>query len=448
MEGIVLSFLYSLIMSMGLTGASYAEIEQAFPDNTPMQNQVLYSVANDPLQNGGGFQFVIDGEVNPNQYDLYMSGTSEYFQTSWAALMEELGFAVVGNNVDVAIDNGFSVGGMGTTGTLTNGEDVLIVTYMGWTGAQFRSSGSIPSNIEWFEGVPDRGVRYSLFKWQYSASNDIIYSTTRFQNVITSDTAVGAGQQIPQFTITDNKLYLSPLYGNGYVEFTADNWMYQGFVIENINTYNPTESEATGEEYLSFGTAENPVVNVAYDPATGITTYTYKDGTVSTTPPVAIGDKIALSPSITQPLTNYIINEGDITNIYNPEAVIPSEAVPFDFASLGQLLNQTFIPKMPFDFKPSFNRLIAKYDWETPVKKIAQKFNITGRRPSFPVSFVWFNEQIEFDFWDWCDTLLISRNYAFYMKFVRFFLYFFMVTGCISLILRTFHVKIYPTIVK
>lgn len=447
MEGIVLSFLYSLIMSMGLTGASYAEIEQAFPDNTPMQNQVLYSVANDPLQNGGGFQFVIDGEVNPNQYDLYMSGTSEYFQTSWAALMEELGFAVVGNNVDVAIDNGFTTTGAEWVGTMSYGDDVAIVSFLGTSYEIFRNS-YIPDNVNYLPGYEGIQRGYApVFRWVYN--DQVVYSSTPFDS-LGAYIWLPSNTQSVHFIIINDTLHFQYYYNGRWqdVPLNIYNWINQGIVVENAEMYVPTENEVFGQEYLSFGTADNPVVSVAYDPATGTTTYTYKDGTISTTPPVAIGDTIALSPSITQPLTNYIINEGDITNIYNPDAAIPSEAVPFDFASLGQLLNQTFIPQMPFDFKPSFNRLIAKYDWETPVKKIAQKFNITGRRPSFPVSFVWFNEQIEFDFWDWCDTLLISRNYAFYMKFVRFFLYFLMVTGCISLILRTFHVKIYPTIVK
>ena len=94
------------------------------------------------------------------------------------------------------------------------------------------------------------------------------------------------------------------------------------------------------------------------------------------------------------------------------------------------------------DFKPPINRLLAKYDWETPFKKLAQKFNITGRRPSYPVTFNIFGKSITWDFWDWCDTLLTPTNYNFYLKFVRFFLYFTMVSGCIALLLRSLHVSI------
>lgn len=457
MEGIVLSFLYSLIMSMGLTGASYAEIEQAFPDNTAAQNQVLYSVANDPLQNSGGFQFAptagVDGSTGdvildellyplnpyrtlPNSPNNGYLG-SESARANWDALMAELGFYVVANNVDVAVDNGFSVGGIEWTGTLTNGENTLIVSFVGFCDTAFRSD-NIPDNVGFHAGLPVGGERGKLV-WRWSYGDNIIYSSTRDESLSTSNQIAGHYQNCHFYT-ENNRLYWSMYNPSAYwgpetyiYEFTAIDWAEQGFIIDNIDSYVPVDSEVVGEEYLSFGTAENPVVNVAYDPSTGITTYTYKDGTVSTTPPVAIGDTIALSPSITQPLTNYIINEGDITNIYNPDAAIPSADVPFDFLSLGELLKQMFIPTVAFPYMTIYNRLMNKATFINSITLIGARLkNITPQRPEFYLYGV--------DVFGWIDTMGDTFTYA--KNFIGFVFKIMMFFGCVNLIMRTFHVEV------
>ena len=172
-----------------------------------------------------------------------------------------------------------------------------------------------------------------------------------------------------------------------------------------------------------------------HDPATGVTTYTYKDGTTSTTPPAVIGDSIALSPSISQPLTNYIINEGDVTNIYNPDAAIPSDSsIPFDFTSLGQLLNQTFIPTIAFPYMTIYNRLMNKATFLTVITDISVKLkNITPKRPEYIFYGV--------DVFSWIDTIGAS-NFQRVKSLIAFALKCSMLFGSINLVMKTFHVGV------
>lgn len=441
MEGIVLSFLYSLIMSMGLTGASYAEIEQAFPDNTATQNAVLYSVANDPLQNSGGFNgyFYDDESGRYYYYDTSSpaSTVGAWGQYSWDALMDELGFAVVGNNVDVALENGYNPAGVEWVGTLTNGYEELIVSYYGYSYSTFRTT-DITTISDIHFGLPSSNGYVAVWRWSYG--DNVVYSTSRFGSLSSYDLMYGTYLTKPHFAINDNNQLVWTYSRSGYwgpetstIIFSVQDWINQGIAVDTSIPYSATGSENVGEEYLSFGTADNPVVSVAYDPATGTTTYTYKDGTISTTPPVAIGDTISLSPSITQPLTNYIINEGDITNIYNPDAAIPSADVPFDFLSLGELLKQMFIPTVAFPYMTIYNRLMNKATFINAITLIGARLkNITPQRPEFYLYGV--------DVFGWIDTMGDTFTYA--KNFIGFVFKIMMFFGCVNLIMRTFHVEV------
>lgn len=458
METSVLAFLYSLLMSMGLIGASYSDIAYAFPDNTAQQNSVLYSIANNPTQNTGGFlmEYLTDPNMllltNPEAY--YLLNVNPTALQYWSDLMDELGYAIVGNNVNVAVSQGYnpSPDALNYIGTLeaTNGEKI-ICTFVGCANTMFRNVDRIPDGISVSLGVPnyDNYVGdVSVFRWQYD--DTVVYSTSRLSDLSTY-ISVRIGDVV-RFEVVNNVLRFR-VYRSGMlywdVPYSKDYWINQGIPINDALVFDPTESVMAGADSLSFGETDNPVIGVEYDPLTGVTTYKYKDGTISTSPPATLSDTISLSPSITQPLTNYIINEGDITNIYNPDSAIPSDSsIPFDFTSLGDLLYKEFTPVTTFDFKPPYNRFLNKYDWETPFKKICQKFNITGRRPSYILSFVWFGESVSFDVWCWCDYLLDSRGYNLYMKFMKFFLYFGMITGCLFLFLRSINVKLGTVIVS
>lgn len=444
------SFLYSLLQSMGLLGGSYADINNAFPDNTSAQNSILYSIANNPTQNAGGFAPSFASDIDlysfPAPGSIYNPG-SDWAKANWDAIMSALGFYVVGNNVDVAIDNGFNISGNLDTLNieLADGSE-SIIKYIGYIYADSPSFTSeyLPDYVTY--GYPNVSA-YLCPVFMTSYHGQILYHTAFHPNGYNASKCyiyINRGGSMPVFSVVNDVPYISwDEYGSGASSAVIGSAWYYYLGWEGVQFESAETLEGVGEEYLSFGDADNPVVSVSYDPATGVTTYTYKDGTTSTTPPAVLGDSIALSPSITQPLTNYIINEGDITNIYNPDAAIPSDSsIPFDFTSLGDLLYKEFTPMLTPDFKPPLNRLLSKYDWETPFKKLAQKFNITGRRPSYPVTFNIFGHFVTWDFWDWCDTLLTTSNYNFYLKFVRFFLYFTMVSGCIALLLRSLHVSI------
>lgn len=436
----VLAVLYSLIVGMGLVGASYSEIEQAFPDNTAAQNQVLYSVANNPTMGTNGFNV----SWNPHYAEiaLFLNG-SAWASASWDALMQEVGFAVVENNIQNAVDNGYTASGVEFTGTLQYGDDTLIVSYYGSTRTAFRSVDRIPDGVVIWQGLPtvNQGGYIPVWRWVYG--DQTIYSTSVHEN--TGNYIFINHDLYARFEIINNQLHWrvfrrsnNQVYSDTI--FYPQYWINQGFLIDSSLPFEPVASESVGEEYLSFGDVDNPVVDVSYDSATGTTTYIYKDGTTTTTIPQTIGDSIVLTPDITQPLTQYIINEGDITNIYNPDSAIPSDsAVPFDFEALGQLFDRTFTPTLKPDPTPMLNRFKSKYDWENAFKKVANKFNISPRRPSYPVYIGFFDRTI--DFWDWCDVLLTDRNYQTYLKFIKFFLYIGMISSCFAIFMRSIHVS-------
>ena len=173
-EAVVLSFLYSLLMSMGLIGGSYNDIANAFPDNTAAQNQVLYGVANDPTM-ATPFQVVpVDTALSLYAWEGLLNA-SPYLQQNYEALMQDLGFAVVDNNVQVAIANGFTVNGAQWVGTMSNGVDTAIVSFVGTSQSAFRAYDSIPDTVGFNAGFG--GVRYGKAVWRWSYGDTVIYST-------------------------------------------------------------------------------------------------------------------------------------------------------------------------------------------------------------------------------------------------------------------------------
>lgn len=442
------SFLYSLLQSMGLIGASYNDISSSFPDNSAQQNQVLYSIANNPTNSNGGFipiEHRYDDDVA--NFFYWFIGTSEFGPfavENWDALMTDLGFAVVQNNVDFAVDNGFDVNA-NTNSAVVDFEGIKGGFYI----YGYAASGTDVSSSD----VPFGTIGSADSEWVTAVLRLEYEGVSKYCTRLYLAPAPEFGLDYYRNTIIGNAPFsLLTVDGNLYIRnkykvqgrITVDTFRSAGFEIP----YNNMLSEGAisiGEEYLSFGDVDNPVVSVAYDPATGVTTYTYKDGTTSTTPPAVLGNGVALSPAITQPLTNYIINEGDITNIYNPDAAIPSDSsVPFDFTALGDTIISVFKPTVNFNPEPMFNRFKNKFDPQAYWEKMVKKWNVQPHRPSYPVTINWLGNSVTFDFWDWCDVLLSQQNYMLYRFFVRFFIYCGYVLLIGQLILGLFNIRLTP----
>ena len=252
------SFLYSLLQSMGLIGASYNDISNSFPDNTVQQNQVLYSLANDPTKTNGGFSGVEmrydDNLANFVYWFVGVDDMSPYMQQNWDILMQDLGFAIVDNNVDVAVDAGFDPEFTGTKSAVVSIGGILGGVYIwGYTDSGSNWGSLAPYGVQ---GDAPNWWDYPVIKLEYNGE-------TRYCTAMKLGSApeygVNVGYegsfQYPPFELwtSDGKLYIK---NSRYIpgQITVDTFRRAGFDIP----YDDMVSEGAvnvGEDLLGFGEA-------------------------------------------------------------------------------------------------------------------------------------------------------------------------------------------------